>query len=196
MFFSLRIDVPIVLLYVSMLPFNIAASLFLLPGAPCILLFQEPIYFVSPSFSFSLWVVGAGRGYYRDEQRQRAESSGVLSGSFMNWHRQRKLHPSRKAPEMVTSDFTHVLSCRLWYECHDGFSGQMALLFLPHHDPEHLLPRSWPHLVSPLVVIVTIGLHSHSLIVIFALRSYIISVIPVAPLLCCQYGLGSGFCWF
>ena len=54
-------------------------------------------------------VVGVDRGFYREDQRLRAESSGVLSGSFMNWHRQRKFHPARKTPEMVTSEVTHVL---------------------------------------------------------------------------------------
>ena len=45
-------------------------------------------------------VVGVDPGFYREDQRLRAESTGVLSGSFMNWHRQRKFHPSRKAPEI------------------------------------------------------------------------------------------------
>ena len=107
-------------------------------------------------FADTVCVLWGDLGYYRQEQRQREDSTGVLSGSFINWHRQRKLHPTRKAPELVTSDLTHVLSCRFWYECHDGYCGQMALLFLPHHDPEFLLPRSWAHLVflHPTLILV------------------------------------------
>ena len=93
---------------------------------------------------------GRDVGHYRQQQRELEESTGILTGSFMTWHRARKLHPVRKAPELVTTDITHVLSCRFWYECHDGYCGQMSLVFLPHHDPEFLLPRSWAHLVAPI----------------------------------------------
>ena len=112
--------------------------------------------FCGPWMSLLTCASGWDAGFYRHEQLQREESTGVLSASFMTWHRARKLHPVRKAPELVTTDLTHVLSCRFWYECHDGYCGQMSLVFLPHHDPEYLLPRSWAHLVAPLFLILSL----------------------------------------
>ena len=82
------------------------------------------------------------------------QRGGVVSESFLVWHRSREYDKDAEAPKYregrhnQRSVQTSVVACRYWYELTDGYWGQFTLTQLPHLYPKQLLPVTFKHIDS------------------------------------------------